>query len=130
MTSLRNMVSNLEEQLKQTTAKLSITKDSALEQEATVSKVQLQLEQTERTAEDLQRRLNRKAGELQAAEEKNVQLDTRNGADYEPQAQRAYCLFFLVGVRLGLAKCLVARGLGKDWNRKRFLPVKLHLNRN
>ena len=72
-------MSNLEDELKQTSAKLSMTKDTAFEQEATVNKVQLQMEQAERTAEDLQRRLNRKAGELQGAEEKNIQLEQRVG---------------------------------------------------
>lgn len=87
MTSLRNMVSGLEDQLKQTSAQLSMTKDSALELEAEVNKVQLTADQHQRTVEDMERRLNRRAGELQASEEKCVQLERRIGKlnvyDYE-----------------------------------------------
>ncbi|XP_020629880.1 centrosomal protein of 135 kDa-like isoform X2 [Orbicella faveolata] len=77
VTSLRNMVSNLEDQLKQTTAQLSMAKDSGLELEAEVNKVQLTADQANRTAEDMERRLNRRAGELQASEEKCAQLERR-----------------------------------------------------
>lgn len=77
--SLRNMVSNLEDQVKQTTGQLSMAKDSALELEAEVNKVQLTADQANRTAEDMERRLNRKAGELQASEEKCTQLERRLG---------------------------------------------------
>ena len=70
VTSLRNMVANLEDQLKQTSAQLSMAKDSALELESEVNKVQLTADQANRTAEDRERRLNRKAGELQASQEK------------------------------------------------------------
>lgn len=87
MTSLRNMVSGLEDQLKQTSAQLSMAKDSALELEAEVNKVQLTADQHQRTVEDMERRLNRRAGELQASEEKCVQLERRIGKlnvyDYE-----------------------------------------------
>jgi len=79
VTSLRNMVSNLEDQLKQTTAQLSMAKDSGLELEAEVNKVQLTADQANRTAEDMERRLNRRAGELQASEEKCAQLERRLG---------------------------------------------------
>lgn len=77
VTSLRNMVANLEDQLKQTSAQLSMAKDSALELESEVNKVQLTADQANRTAEDRERRLNRKAGELQASEEKCAQLERR-----------------------------------------------------
>ncbi|KAM7443892.1 hypothetical protein ABFA07_007461 [Porites harrisoni] len=77
VTSLRNMVSGLEDQLKQTSAQLSMAKDSALELEAEVNKVQLTADQHQRTVEDMERRLNRRAGELQASEEKCVQLERR-----------------------------------------------------
>ena len=87
VTSLRNMVSGLEDQLKQTSAQLSMAKDSALELEAEVNKVQLTADQHQRTVEDMERRLNRRAGELQASEEKCVQLERRIGKlnvyDYE-----------------------------------------------
>ena len=73
------MVSNLEDQLKQTSAQLSIAKDSALEREAEVSKVKLNADQSQRMMEDLERRLNRRAGELQASEEKCAQLARRIG---------------------------------------------------
>lgn len=73
------MVSNLEDQLKQTTAQLSMAKDSALELEAEVNKVHLTADQANRTAEDMERRLNRRAGELQASEEKCAQLERRIG---------------------------------------------------
>lgn len=73
------MVSNLEDQVKQTTGQLSMAKDSALELEAEVNKVQLTADQANRTAEDMERRLNRKAGELQASEEKCTQLERRLG---------------------------------------------------
>ncbi|XP_078369806.1 centrosomal protein of 135 kDa-like isoform X2 [Oculina patagonica] len=77
VTSLRNMVSNLEDNLKQTTAQLSMAKDSALELDAEVNKVQLTADQANRTAEDMERRLNRRAGELQASEEKCAQLERK-----------------------------------------------------
>ncbi|RMX44908.1 hypothetical protein pdam_00012554 [Pocillopora damicornis] len=77
VTSLRNMVANLEDQLKQTSAQLSMAKDSALELESEVNKVQLTADQANRTAEDRERRLNRKAGELQASQEKCAQLERR-----------------------------------------------------
>ena len=83
--SLRNMVSNLEDQLKQTTAQLSMAKDSALELEAEVNKVQLTADQANRTTEDMERRLNRRAGELQASEEKCAQLERRLGKTVIPQ---------------------------------------------
>lgn len=73
------MVSNLEDQLKQTTAQLSMAKDSALELEAEVNKLHLTADQANRTAEDMERRLNRRAGELQASEEKCAQLERRIG---------------------------------------------------
>ena len=73
------MVSGLEDQLKQTSAQLSMAKDSALELEAEVNKVQLTADQHQRTVEDMERRLNRRAGELQASEEKCVQLERRIG---------------------------------------------------
>lgn len=73
------MVSNLEDQLKQTTAQLSMAKDSGLELEAEINKVQLTADQANRTAEDMERRLNRRAGELQASEEKCAQLERRLG---------------------------------------------------
>ena len=79
VTSLRNMVSNVEDQLKQTSAQLSMAKDSNLELEAEVNKVQLTADQAQRTAEDMERRLNRRAGELQASEEKCAQLERRIG---------------------------------------------------
>ena len=79
VTSLRNMVSNVEDQLKQTSAQLSMAKDSILELEAEVNKVQLTADQAQRTAEDMERRLNRRAGELQASEEKCTQLERRIG---------------------------------------------------
>lgn len=79
MTSLRNMVSGLEDQLKQTTVQLSMAKDSALELEAEVNKVQLTADQHQRTVEDMERRLNRRAGDLQASEEKCLQLERRIG---------------------------------------------------
>ena len=79
VTSLRNMVSNLEDQLKQTTAQLTMAKDSALELEAEVQKGQLTADQAQRTAEDMERRLNRKAGELQASEERCAQLERKKG---------------------------------------------------
>lgn len=79
MTSLKNMVSNLEDQLKQNTAQLSMAKDSALELEAEVSKIQLNADQAQRTADDMERRLNRRAGELQASEEKCAQLERKIG---------------------------------------------------
>ena len=65
--------------MKQTTGQLSMAKDSALELEAEVNKVQLTADQANRTAEDMERRLNRKAGELQASEEKCTQLERRLG---------------------------------------------------
>ena len=81
------MVSGLEDQLKQTSGQLSMAKDSALELEAEVNKVQLTADQHQRTVEDMERRLNRRAGELQASEEKCVQLERRIGKlnvyDYE-----------------------------------------------
>ena len=73
------MVANLEDQLKQTSAQLSMAKDSALELESEVNKVQLTADQANRTAEDMERRLSRKAGELQASEEKCAQLERRIG---------------------------------------------------
>jgi len=73
------MVSNLEDQLKQTTAQLTMAKDSALELEAEVQKGQLTAGQAQRTAEDMERRLNRKAGELQASEERCAQLERKKG---------------------------------------------------
>ena len=79
VTSLRNMVATLEDQLKQTTAQLSMAKDSALELEAEVNKVQLTADQAHRTAEDMERRLGRRAGELQASQEKCDQLERRIG---------------------------------------------------
>lgn len=79
VTSLRNMVANLEDQLKQTSAQLSMAKDSALELESEVNKVQLTADQANRTTEDRERRLNRKAGELQASQEKCAQLERRLG---------------------------------------------------
>ena len=73
------MVSSLEEQLKQTTAELSMAKDSVLEIEAEVNKVKLTADQSHRSAEDMERRLNRRAGELQASEEKCSQLQRKIG---------------------------------------------------
>lgn len=73
------MVSSLEDQLKQTSAQLSTAKDSALELEAEVSKVKLIADQAQRTAEDMERRLSRRAGELQASEEKCSQLQRKLG---------------------------------------------------
>ncbi|KAK2568024.1 Centrosomal protein of 135 kDa [Acropora cervicornis] len=77
VTSLRNMVSSLEDQLKQTSAQLSTAKDSTLELEAQVNKVKLTADQAQRTAEDMERRLSRRAGELQASEEKCSQLQRK-----------------------------------------------------
>lgn len=72
-------MSNVEDQLKQTSAQLSMAKDSNLELEAEVNKVQLTADQAQRTAEDMERRLSRRAGELQASEEKCAQLERRIG---------------------------------------------------
>ena len=81
------MVSNLEDQLKQTSAQLSMAKDSALELEAEVNKVQLTADQAQRTADDMERRLNRRAGELQASEEKCAQLERRIGNPWRKQTE-------------------------------------------
>ena len=92
------MVANLEDQLKQTTAQLSMAKDSALELEAEVNKVQLTADQAQRTAEDMERRLSRRAGELQASEEKCGQLERRIGKSYHtgcvPSFKEARLSFF------------------------------------
>ena len=73
------MVSGLEDQIKQTSAQLSATKDTALEKESEVNKVRIMADHAERTADDLQRKLNSRAGELQAVEEKAFNLESRVG---------------------------------------------------
>ena len=79
VTSLRSMVSNLEDQVKQTSAQLSMTKDAVYEKDSDINREVLRCEQAERTAEDFQRRLTRTAGDLQASEEKNARLEERIG---------------------------------------------------
>jgi chromosome segregation ATPase len=73
------MVSSLEDQVKQTSAYLSKTKDAVYEKDSDINREILRSEQAERTAEDFQRRLTRTAGELQASDEKVARLEERIG---------------------------------------------------
>ena len=73
------MVANLEDQVKHTSADLTRAKDVAYEKDVDVNREILRAEQSERSAEDYQRRLVRTAGDLQAADEKVIRLEERIG---------------------------------------------------
>ncbi|XP_035680916.1 centrosomal protein of 135 kDa-like isoform X2 [Branchiostoma floridae] len=68
--SMRDMIDTLEDQVKSLTMKVASTEEEASQQKATATQMRLLAEQTEASLEDCQRRLTRKVGELQQAEER------------------------------------------------------------
>ncbi|XP_019624383.1 PREDICTED: centrosomal protein of 135 kDa-like [Branchiostoma belcheri] len=68
--SMRDMINTLEDQVKSLTMKVASTEEEASQQKATATQMRLLAEQTEASLEDCQRRLTRKVGELQQAEER------------------------------------------------------------
>ncbi|XP_066287957.1 centrosomal protein of 135 kDa-like isoform X2 [Branchiostoma lanceolatum] len=70
VTSMRDMINTLEDQVKSLTMKVASTEEEASQQKATATQMRLLAEQTEASLEDCQRRLTRKVGELQQAEER------------------------------------------------------------
>eukprot|EP00795_Rhopilema_esculentum_P000219 gene219-9856_t len=86
VTSLREMVANLEEQLKSTTSSLRNSREVTADKEAEISKLRLLLEQSERSGDELKRRLEKKIGELQKIESdkfsvEELQADLENEVD-------------------------------------------------
>ncbi len=78
MTSLREMLNNLEEQLKSTTSSLRTSRETVADKEAEISKMRLLLDQSERSVDDLKRRLEKKMTELQRTEsDKNSAEDCK-----------------------------------------------------
>ena len=79
MTSLREMVSNLEEQLKSTSSTLRSSREATAEKEAEISKIRLLLEQAERSNDELKRRLQTKITEIERLEDGKATLDDNYG---------------------------------------------------
>ena len=80
VTSLREMVANLEEQLKSTTSSLRNSREVTADKEAEISKLRLLLEQSERSGDELKRRLEKKIGELQKIESDKFSVEELQGS--------------------------------------------------
>ena len=70
ITSLKSTLSELDEQLRQTSSKFVSCRDTTLEKEAEANKMRLIAEQAERSVEDCQRQLARKNDDLRENDEK------------------------------------------------------------
>ena len=77
--SLKNTVSELNEELRQTSSKFVSCRDATLEKEAEANKMRLIAEQAERSVEDCQRQLGRKNDDLRENDEKIQSLEQRIG---------------------------------------------------
>ncbi|XP_070554439.1 centrosomal protein of 135 kDa-like isoform X2 [Ptychodera flava] len=77
VTSLRELIATLEDQVKSQQLKISESQDDSAQQRATATQMRLLAEQAERSLEDHQRRLTKKTGELQAAEDLASRLEER-----------------------------------------------------
>ncbi|XP_028406798.1 centrosomal protein of 135 kDa-like isoform X2 [Dendronephthya gigantea] len=75
--SLKKSVSDLDEQLRQTSSKFVSCRDTTLEREAEANKMRLIAEQAERSVEDCQRQLARKNDDLRENDEKLESMEER-----------------------------------------------------
>lgn len=80
--SLREMLTSLEEQLKSTTSSLRNSRETVADKEAEISKLRLLLEQSERSADELKRRLEKKLNELQRTESDKLSSEEMRGSYY------------------------------------------------
>lgn len=77
--SLREMTANLEEQLKTTSSSLRNSRETIADKEAEISKLRLLLEQSERSADELRRRLESKMAELQRCDSDKLNAEEHQG---------------------------------------------------
>ncbi len=87
--SLKSTLSELDEQLRQTSSKFVSCRDTTLEKEAEANKMRLIAEQAERSVEDCQRQLARKNDDLRENDEKIQTLEQKIGKCH---------LYFLCGI--------------------------------
>lgn len=73
------MTANLEEQLKTTSSSLRNSRETIADKEAEISKMRLLLEQSERSGDELKRRLESKITELQRFENDKVTAEEHQG---------------------------------------------------
>ena len=76
------MLTSLEEQLKSTTSSLRNSRETVADKEAEISKLRLLLEQSERSADELKRRLEKKLSELQRTESDKLSSEEMRGLQY------------------------------------------------
>ncbi|XP_077983787.1 centrosomal protein of 135 kDa-like [Glandiceps talaboti] len=77
VTSLREMIVTLEDQVKIQQLRISEANEDAAQQKATATQMRLLAEQAERSLEDHQRRLTKKSGDLQASQELSSRLEEK-----------------------------------------------------
>ena len=77
--SLKSTVSELDEQLRQTSSKFVSCRDTTLEKEAEANKMRLIADQAERSVEDCQRQLARKNDDLRENDENIRSLEQKIG---------------------------------------------------
>ena len=73
------MLTSLEEQLKSTTSSLRNSRETVADKEAEISKLRLLLEQSERSSDELKRRLEKKLSELQRTESDKLSSEEMRG---------------------------------------------------
>ncbi|RDD46752.1 Centrosomal protein of 135 kDa [Trichoplax sp. H2] len=88
LSSAREMISHLEEQVKNSTLSLTMAREDVVEQKSQSSKYRLLLDQAERSIEEYQNKLSSKISELQAAEKKINRLEEKIG---EVKKQSSAC---------------------------------------
>ena len=79
LSSSREMISHLEEQVKNSTLSLTMAREDVIEQKNQSSKYKLLLDQAERSLEEYQNKLSSKISELQVAEKKISKLEDKIG---------------------------------------------------
>lgn len=96
--SLKSTVSELDEQLRQTSSKFVSCRDTTLEKEAEANKMRLIADQAERSVEDCQRQLARKNDDLRENDENIRSLEQKIGkCNLFSTVYNTFCkLYFMV----------------------------------